>query len=320
MDGKELRVVEVRTGKELRVLRGHEFPIYAVAYSPDGQRILSGDGSCLRLWDARNGTQLLCLDGRNGNLSSLAMTPNGRWAVSGHSAGSGLQRLRPRDLFLWDLKTGKVVCHDRIILHRWVTQQLFAGSYNLLPDQVREPLPRSVRDMFKGPTYREVCRWEGQQHVNCVACSSDGKNVICGCADGRAHILDVRTGKEICSLGRKTNKAVQGVTFSPDGERVLVGSDGGEVYLWHIGRRRELHSLRGHKGAVYSLAISPHGQRAMSGGEDQTVRLWDLETGKELACFCELKVPITSVVFSPDSRFAACADDAGHVCYWTLPD
>src|SRR5262249_52266982 len=117
-----------------------------------------------------------------------------------------------------------------------------------------------------------------------------------------------------------SNKAVLGVKFSPNGERVLVGTGGGEGYLWDIQGEKEVQSLRGHQGAVYGGAFSPHGQRALSGGGDKTRPVWDLEMGKELACFRQLNGPVTNVIFSPDGRFAACADDAGNVRQWRLPE
>jgi tricorn protease-like protein len=320
MDGTELRVVEVKTGKVLNVIKGHEFVVYAAAYSPDGQRIISGDGNCLRLWDARTGKQILRLEGRNGNLSSLAITPDGRYAVSGHSEGSGIQSITPMDLFLWDLKTGKVVSEKRIILRRFAAQQLASGFYRFFPDTARDQLPLSVLDLLEGPAYGEVCRFEGQQHVNCVAISPDGKHVICGCLDGNARILDVRTGSETCSLAHQAIKGVRGVAFSPDGGHVLVGTGSGGVHLWRVRGATEVRTFRGHKDAVYSVAFSPNGQRALSGGEDQTVRLWDLKNGKELACFRELKGRITSVAFLPDGKSAACADDEGKVRQWKLPE
>ena len=320
MDGKELRVVEVKTGKELQVIKGHECTIYAVAYSPDGKRILSGDGNCLRLWDAQTGKQLLRLEGRNGNLSSLAMTSDERFAVSGHSAGSGVGMVPPRDLFLWDLKTGQVVSQDKIVLDRWIAQHHFPGFYELLPRKGREQLPPIIRDLLTGPTYREECRFEGQKEVNCVAMSPDGKRVVCGCEDGRARVLELKNGNETCCLGGREGKGVLGVAFSPDGERVLVGTREGEVRLWQVRGKSAPRSFDGHKGAVYCVAFSPDGRRALSGGEDKTVRFWNLETGEELVCFREMKEAITNIVFSADGRRASCAGEGGSVRSLKLPE
>jgi WD40 repeat protein len=53
-----VRIWDPRTGHELRTLE-HERPVTAVAFSPDGRRVVTGDDAgVLRTWDACTG----CLD------------------------------------------------------------------------------------------------------------------------------------------------------------------------------------------------------------------------------------------------------------------
>ena len=78
---------------------------------------------------------------------------------------------------------------------------------------------------------------------------------------------------------------VWSVAFSPDGERVLSGSEDGTLRLWEVKAGKELRCFQGHTMAVYSVAFSPDGKRALSGSRDKTIRLWDVQTGKELRSF-----------------------------------
>ena len=49
---------------ELKALRGHTGPMLAVAYSPDGQRIVTGSADhTAKVWDAASGKELLTLRG-----------------------------------------------------------------------------------------------------------------------------------------------------------------------------------------------------------------------------------------------------------------
>ena len=69
-----------------------------------------------------------------------------------------------------------------------------------------------------------------------------------------------------------------GPRFSPKGDRIAVGCETGDVYLWNIDDLENPSVLKGHKGCVYSVTFSPDGQRLISSDQDKTVLFWDLET------------------------------------------
>lgn len=50
------------TGRSLKPLEGHEGSVNAVAFSPDGEILVSGSSDrTVRLWDLRTGAELLCI-------------------------------------------------------------------------------------------------------------------------------------------------------------------------------------------------------------------------------------------------------------------
>ncbi|HSH14950.1 MAG TPA: hypothetical protein VLD18_02880, partial [Verrucomicrobiae bacterium] len=69
---------------ELKTLRGHLAPVHSAAFSPDGQRIVTGswDGSA-KVWDSASGKELLTLNGHGGYVISAAFSPDGQRIVTG---------------------------------------------------------------------------------------------------------------------------------------------------------------------------------------------------------------------------------------------
>jgi hypothetical protein len=64
------------------------------------------------------------------------------------------------------------------------------------------------------------------------------------------------------------------VAFSPDGRRIVTGSEDGTAKVWDAASGKELLTLRGHSDRVWSVAFSQDGRRIVTGSEDGTARVW----------------------------------------------
>jgi hypothetical protein len=65
---------------------------------------------------------------------------------------------------------------------------------------------------------------------------------------------------------------------------------------------KELLTLTGHSGWIWSVAFSPDGQRIATGSGDRTAKVWETATGRELLTLTGHDDSIQSVAFSPDGR------------------
>jgi WD40 repeat protein/uncharacterized Zn finger protein (UPF0148 family) len=95
---------------------------------------------------------------------------------------------------------------------------------------------------------------------------------------------------------------VESVAFSPDGRRILSGSDDRTVQVWDATSGALLVSLTGHDGRVRSAAFSPDGRRIVSGSADRMVRVWDATSRALLVSFSGHEGEVRSVAFSPGGR------------------
>ncbi|MDS4014332.1 MAG: hypothetical protein RKP46_08240, partial [Candidatus Accumulibacter sp.] len=100
------------------------------------------------------------------------------------------------------------------------------------------------------------------------------------------------------------SSVVTSVAFSPDGRRIVSGSDDNTLRLWDAATGAAIgEPLRGHTERVASVAFSPDGRRIVSGSGDKTLRLWDAATGAAIGEPLQGHTEwVSSVAFSPDGR------------------
>ncbi|MEP4195691.1 MAG: AAA family ATPase [Aliishimia sp.] len=124
-----------------------------------------------------------------------------------------------------------------------------------------------------------------------------------GAADGGVRVwnpYEQRSIGESKILGQ--GSIVNSVAFSPDGRRIVSGSDDNTLRIWDVQSGEELQVLRGHESYVTSVAFSSDGRSILSGSQDYTLRIWDAQSGEELQVLQGHERPVTSVAFSTDGR------------------
>jgi serine/threonine protein kinase len=222
MPDLDIRVWDVHLAKPivLKNLHGHRALVAALAYSPNGTRLVSGDANgFVFIWDLENVDKPVSLQAHEGAVNGVAFWPDGKQFLS---AGSD------KVAILWDIKSRKEVSR--------------------LPEH-----PGRILAVNHGP---------------------GPEDVTTACEDGLIRIWDLKKDKGRELKGHRG--AVNCVTASSDGQRLLSGGADGTVRLWDAVRASEVYQFAPGEAAVNGVAFTAAGRRAVSGGKDGKLRLWEL--------------------------------------------
>jgi WD40 repeat protein len=148
---------------------------------------------------------------------------------------------------------------------------------------------------------------------NIVAYGLSQSTLINWPRDSRSNNMDntllgslLTTGQQPLEQNRLTGHTdpVRSVAFSPDGKRIVSGSDDRTLRLWNANTGQPIGDpLQGHQDTVRSVAFSPDGKRIVSGSDDMTLRLWDAQSGQPIgAPLTGHTEGVSSVAFSPDGK------------------
>ena len=119
----------------------------------------------------------------------------------------------------------------------------------------------------------------------------------------------------------RKNKDVTTLEWSSDGKLLATGSYDGVARVWS--RNGALvHTLRGHKGPIFSLKWNKRGNYLLSGSYDKTTIVWDVSgsTGFVEQQFNDHQAPALDVDWKDDTTFASCSTDKTvHICRVGMP-
>lgn len=280
--------------------------VTAVAFSPDGTKVLCSDGEKVSLWDAAGGPPLWS---REGAADFLAFSENGRTAAA--AAYNGL-------IHGWDAQSGEsrppllnrvelqVLNRDYVDERHSRTKEMVVSRtakhavLGLSTDELAQELGLSSRAEQKD--YMESTASEGRRssEIQHISLSSTMTFTLPG---SRLRAERSITASSDNGGGSQTQERVlvSHDVVSPDGRSGLRYDTDGALSLYDPASLTDVWSLN--VPGLKAAALSPDGRAALSGTSRNSLALWDAASGEVLGSW-SLSAPITALAFSPDGRTA----------------
>ncbi len=264
------------TGKLLHRLADFSGLVLRLAFTLDGARLVVVGREGASIFDTASAQKLPCpARHESPALASVSIDGAGERLLTGAGVAGGVG-FGDSTVRLWDLKTGQE-------LLRLSRSGEGVGHALLSPDgqsiavawhgKASAEKNHRVRLYDTGGTLRWTSAPIGTQVVK-LAFSPDGLWLALAAIDGRARVLDARTGELAHKLTGFVG-ALRDVAFHPDSKRLAAVGDTPEVLLWDLESGELLQSTRGPTNIIESVAFSPDGLRLATGDHDGLVNVWE---------------------------------------------
>ena len=294
----------IDTGRPRLPWDRHLSSVQALAFAPDGSRIVSGSlDRTIRVWDVSTWKTVRTVPSSSG-VTSVAVSPDGLRMLAGSKDG------KVRELML---ETGEPTHVLRGHLgHVRAVAYLRAGRALSTAD---DGVVRVWNIDKEAPVHVMTGHLGG---VMDLAVSPDGKRALSGGRDCTVREWDLNTGRLLHTTLAHRGE-VHAVAYSPDGRHAISGGREGLAIEWSLEDWRACQTFN-HGAWVRDARYVSNGQYVCTAGTDSKVILWSRDTGNAVKTLSGHGGSVDAVASSPDNRWLLSAGADTTILVWELAD
>jgi WD40 repeat protein len=293
------------TGQIRHVIRGDHGYVRALAFSPDGTRLVYGnDLGEVHQVDTTSLEEVAVVRGGDASVWRLAYSPDGERLAVAFPTGT---------IGLWSPK-------EPAALVAFAEYPGGAHSLAFAPDGMQLAAAGRdgtvhIWDAASGTRVRVLA--DGAGMIRGLAYSPDGRWIASSGNDGIARLWNAVDGRLQSRIGGHAG-LVRSLAFSPDGGLLASGGEDGAIRLWDMLAQSPVQVLDDPAGRIISLDFSPSGTHLVSTSDDNMVRIWRLADGVATLAITPPADRVRAVAFSPDGQTLATAGDGRQMRLWDL--
>ncbi|MFO1170156.1 MAG: caspase family protein [Hyphomicrobiaceae bacterium] len=299
----EQDIYDMKTRKVVQTYRGHDGLTHAAAFSPDGALAATAGGSDnqIHLWDVKTAKLEQKLTGTGRAVWSIGISEDGRRIAWGHRDETQVVNAHGALEFSLRLPGTELAPTDPVALEaddgsftEAVTEQ---GDFSLVRKAGGEWGYFAYLDLLE--QNQQVARMErnendGYGHDSFTFLGSD--EIASGAAHGWLTLYG-RDGARIADLVGHTSN-VWALAATPDGSRLVSGSDDQTIRYWNAATRESIFTLfRGRDGEW--VMWTPEGYYAASPNGDRYVG-WQIDAGPDHAARFVTAAQLKRHFYRPD--------------------
>ena len=306
-DDGTIRVFDARAGGTRVVLAGHHANVRDVAFSADGERVASvGFDGTARVWGIRSGASAAEVRGDGSSLLDVALDPMGTTAA--FASFGGLVTLAPLDAPGQARRIGPFERPVQRVAFLPDREQVLVAGHD---GSVRLYDTTALTEIWSSPLHGGV--------VYDLAPSRDGRLVATAGEDGRAWVIDARTGAPVPGMPRGVSHpggAILSARLDQSGARLLTAGDDGTARLWDVASGAAVGRPMRHERGLFEAAFSPDGRLVATAGTDGSATIWNAQTTTRMRRLELHRAPVTTVSFGPAGHALLTASQDGTAGLW----